>query len=390
VTKQSPKRIASVWCGIGLSLSAAAVAQDVPEPGAAQPPEHPVVDENGVDIQTQVLSYTHTYVSIGPPDHRGLQYTENSADQGGAGWFSFNSNLTDAFNNSDNTTTDFVVFGDYSDNFFNGTSDRGDGSWGSESALGYKDGTLVSFNQSLIQPDQFGFDTQTVGSITYHYAQADSIQYPDGVIVSIHYKVIPAAAGAFVYLRIQSVTTNTGYQLKYYYYSNDTTQLGLWIAPLRIVAINNAYEYCDPNADSCAVSASWPTMQFGGSLSNGVYERDITDAGGGQMRWQDNGQPQTYINLQTPESGSFSRLYTLAAFTDPINSNVLGGPVQKITQANVDGRVTNYGFSYSGQTATVTAAAALGDSRTYVTTATTPWLVHERTQREDAVRIRHL
>ncbi|MDB6107638.1 MAG: hypothetical protein JWO52_7637 [Gammaproteobacteria bacterium] len=365
MTKKSPKRIASVWCGIGLSLSALAVAQDVPQPGSAQPPEHPVQDENGVDVQTQVLSYTHTYVSIGPPDHRGLQYTENSATQGGAGWFSFNSYLTDAFNNSDNSTTDFVVFGDYSDNFFNGASDRGDGSYGSSGGLGFKDGAGVGFGQSLIQPDQNGFDSQTVGSITYRYLQADSIQYPDGVIASIHYKVILNGPARFVTLRIQSVTTNTGYQLKYYYYSDDPTQSGLWIAPIRIVAINNAYEYCNPDADSCAVSSSWPTVQFGASGSNGVYERDITDAGGGQMRLRYD-IPPTFMSLQTAESGALSRQYALANFNDPVNFNPLGGPVSKVTQASVDGRVTNYAFSYSGSTATVTAAAALGDTRTYV------------------------
>jgi YD repeat-containing protein len=368
VTKKSPKRIASVWCGIGLSLSALAMAQDVPQPGSAQPPEHPVQDENGVDVQTQVLSYTHTYVSIGPPDHRGLQYTENTAAQGGAGWFSFNSYLTNAFNNSDNSTTDFVVFGDYSDNFFNGTGDRGDGSYGSGGGFGYKDGTLVGFGQSLIQPDQNGFDSQTVGSITYRYLQADSIQYPDGVIASIHYKVILNGPARFVTLRIQSVTTNTGYQLKYYYYSDDPAKSGLWIAKAKVVAINNAYEYCNPDADSCALSSSWPTAQFAGSLSNGVFETDNTDAGGAQMRWRDDG-PQTYISLQTPESGTFSRQYTVANFNDPVNSNPLAGPVTKVTQASVDGRVTNYAFSYSGSTATVGAAAALGDSRTYVTTA---------------------
>jgi RHS repeat-associated protein len=54
--------------------------------------------------------------------------------------------------------------------------------------------------------------------------------------------------------RIQSVTNNRGYQLKYNYQSATSPMLS------SVTAINNGVDYCDPNADACAgFTQSWPT-----------------------------------------------------------------------------------------------------------------------------------
>ena len=369
--KKSSKRMASVWCGIALSLSAVGVAQGQNQPQTPPLPEYPVVDENGVDVQTQSVMYTHASISIGPADHHGLQWTHNSLSDSFYGYWNY------AVNDLDGTETDSVQFENFSAWFVNGVSDRGDGSAasGPGGRLVHKDGTAISFGHQLIY-DPSGSGTLTAvgpdSQTTYGYWMPDSVVYPDGVITTIHYRdelIYNKVLGdSYAFPRIQSVTSNTGYQLKYFYASDDSTQ-DAFSQLIKIVAINNAYEYCNPDADSCAVSSSWPSAQFAGSNSpsgsDTIFETDITDAGGGQVRSQSDAQA-TFVKIQTPESGAFNRQYTLSPVTDPINSGQYVVPLTKVTQAIVDGRVTNYAFSYSGTTATVTSTSPLGDTRTYV------------------------
>jgi YD repeat-containing protein len=117
------------------------------------------------------------------------------------------------------------------------------------------------------------------------YPRGGKIIYPSGFEVTLHRRNN----------RIQSVTTNTGLQLKYFYRSNalpsnpTPDDRSKFYHPSRIVAVNNAVEYCSPAADSCSFSQQWPSVTYTwpshseihsstGSAS-GVFK--ITDAEGG-------------------------------------------------------------------------------------------------------------
>src|SRR4029077_10756434 len=85
------------------------------------------------------------------------------------------------------------------------------------------------------------------------------ITSPEGRITTLTYK--SAVVGSVTYYRLQSVTRNDGLQLKYTYGSNappTSYPLGAWGQIATVTAINNAIDYCDPAADSCSLTQSWP------------------------------------------------------------------------------------------------------------------------------------
>lgn len=97
------------------------------------------------------------------------------------------------------------------------------------------------------------------------------VRYPDGRVITIK-------AGT----KTRSVSTNTGLQLKYEYGSDGSLT--------RITAINNAYTFCDPVADTCATSG-WPHATFAWSVSADVKGPTgepnvltVTDAGDAATR----------------------------------------------------------------------------------------------------------
>ena len=70
-----------------------------------------------------------------------------------------------------------------------------------------------------------------------------------------------------------------GLQLKYQYGPNWDLQ--------GVVAINNAYEYCDPNAAACAPSQTWPSSGYtwGSSSAGTDTVLTISDSGGRTTRY---------------------------------------------------------------------------------------------------------
>lgn len=89
------------------------------------------------------------------------------------------------------------------------------------------------------------------------------IAKPDGEIVTLTYKraqYTGAFGVVFYVVRLQSVSNNYGYMLKYSYRSNDPTSPDDWLTVASVAAINLATSYCDPIADACA--GSWPTVSY--------------------------------------------------------------------------------------------------------------------------------
>ncbi len=97
------------------------------------------------------------------------------------------------------------------------------------------------------------------------------IIYPDGRVLTYWY------ASDIPFLK--SITRSDGLQLKYTYgqMSNGEWEL------TGVTAINNAYEYCNPSADTCALQMTWPTATYsysGGTASSGGLTMTVTDAAG--------------------------------------------------------------------------------------------------------------
>lgn len=325
------------------------------------PPDHPQIDENGVDVQSQLLQYAHQDLSIGPADHHGLSYTLYYSSQS---WRdSFSNVLTDVEpGQGSGPETDSVAVGNHSETFSGAIPTQGDGSRLDGQSYYLKDGTVASFGHFV-----YGSTDPTTLTQTNAY-YADYLQYPDGVRLTFHYR--DDTGGGYQNTRLQSVTTNTGFQIKYYYQANtmtsDVASRAPWTTVTQVVAINNAVEYCDPNADSCALSNPWPQAQY--SLSgNYLYE---TDATGGQTRLTNT---PTSFAIKTPDSANDNRVYTIGLVYDPW----IGGQTAKVTQASLDGRVTNYVFSYSGtsHTTTVATSAPLSDNRTYTANMGVPGVI---------------
>lgn len=74
----------------------------------------------------------------------------------------------------------------------------------------------------------------------------------------------------------KSVTRNDGLQIKYNY--SGTTRISA-------VAINNAYEYCDPLADTCNLTMAWPTATYSRTGTEPGIVLTVTDALGRVTRY---------------------------------------------------------------------------------------------------------
>lgn len=78
----------------------------------------------------------------------------------------------------------------------------------------------------------------------------EKIEYSNGFTINI---VDESSDGE----RYRSVTTNTGLQLKFVFENPDVNPFHA-----KVIAINNAYEYCDPAAEICDLKMDWPTATF--------------------------------------------------------------------------------------------------------------------------------
>lgn len=178
-----------------------------------------------------------------------------------------------------------------------------------------RDGSKVTFKETA------GYPT---GNYTF--------EYPNGYTITVHtYDPGPGYRD-----RIQSVTTNTGLQLKYEYARNasptTSTQSYDFYHPTRITATNNATEYCNPSAHTCGVGSSWPEVSYSWPTYN--------QFNGDPAIPSDHGDVET--DFIVTDSGGRTTKYTHELFTQ----NVSGGApydrrVTKIVQNTSSGPVTS-------------------------------------------------
>ncbi len=250
-------------CGVTAMVVPAQLSAQLPPP-----PRNQFTDNNGVDVRTGNQSFSVPMLHIGPPGQFGLDLTYSAS--GG--------NLRDSFDNGYRSI--WLGSGYHSVNASFGESGGGISPQFStpESIIDEssthprfqrQDGSIVYFgNLVLHQLNSMGDGSEDT------YRLADSVVFADGVRWTLNYKTYsrPTAPD----YRLQSVTSNTGYQIKFIYASNTPGALG-WLQRTGAVGINMAVEYCDPIADTCSLQQQWPTAT---DAQVGTNERQMTNSAG--------------------------------------------------------------------------------------------------------------
>lgn len=238
------------------AFSSSALAQTVD-----LPPQETMRDGNDVDLLNSSYVPDGGQVSVGTEDS-GIVYKQT----GNAGLTNGNLLYTvtpGQYIYTVSLGTESKAFDRASDGTF--TSKGRDGSTLTESASGFvytgRDGTVVTFTK-------FYGSRRILGQSGYVGTQ---IVAPSGRVTTFTYKTYGTDG-----LRLQSVNSNTGHQIKLFYPSSTSGDV------TSVKAINTAFDYCDPAADACAsLTQPWQTVTVNRQTdANGAGTILRTDAGG--------------------------------------------------------------------------------------------------------------
>lgn len=283
----SAKLFAAVAAMLVVGAAGAAQAQSAKGP---QSPEHYTLDSNNIDVVQGTFNYSATDVTIGP-EQGGLAYTRISAGEtqrgnldglieveiagSGAGYEIY------AYTVSIGGQKTFFQILSTSSSTTTMTSQSKDGStltYNGSNAYTHVDasGTVRLFSTAYAMPyGAPGTPTAGLGG------QIVKMTTPDGTQTDWHYRT--ATLGTTNAYRIQSVTNTRGYQIKFEYAFNGTptttAQLTSFAELTSARGINNAVDYCDPNADTCSgFTETWPVATYAYSTTGSNKRVDVTNA----------------------------------------------------------------------------------------------------------------
>jgi len=304
---------------LALSLLLPSVARAItPVPA---PPIWQSVDANGVDMSRGYAVISSTDVSIGS-GVGAIAYSRTWVD---AGW---RDSLSATISGS--SANPVVSFGGTSESF----------TWtGSAFESAQANGGMlvqtssVSYVYTARDGTEIGFTSFYGDSLTRVVSNLGWVQYiakPNGVRWDFHYRGVtyctiygPMPGGAtcaslyqteLVSYRLQSVTNSSGYQLKLSYASNTMTNnlsdLAVWNTVSKVTALNRAVDYCDPVADSCSYSQTWPSVTYAltGDYISG--SETATDSGGHTTTYSFSGGDVTAIRFPGYSSDNITYTYS--------------------------------------------------------------------------------
>lgn len=287
------------------ALSCALLATTCLTAPAAAQSERRMIDENGVDLLTGALVSTETDVGIGAGQN-GLELRRTVTE--GADFIAHNwlTTISEAAG-SGGTALNVSTHGLSKTFNFNGVSAFVDVE---------QSGETLTFNHSSPNPDENAVFTDRNGTRTFfHYVSGASyygtrISHPNGYDVRLYWQYRPFCeydqgdidgdedyselVSCIWYGRLQSVTDNRGQQLKFTYAANLANGGSLyhidsyydWSRLASVAAINNAVEYCAPQADSCSLAQSWPTVTYSRSTDAGFPVLQVVQPGGRTWRYK--------------------------------------------------------------------------------------------------------
>jgi YD repeat-containing protein len=259
------------------------------------------IDDNGVDLFSGNVFWKVQDLAIGASGGRlSHTYTVGSASPD-----LFTYYVTSAYNvyapgTSQPVTAVRVAFEGSSELFYLNNSQ-----WLS---LNQRGSTLVKNSDSSYTYTRRDGSVATLNSPS---CGATTIAYPDGRVLTQTDKGVNLPAGvasaAGLYCRVQSVTRSDGLQIKYSYAFNGTPannqQYLQWAMPTSYTAINNAFAYCDPTADTCSLTGTWPTATYSSTSTT----LTITDSASRVTRFTLTAQGQI-ASIRLPTSASIDNL----------------------------------------------------------------------------------
>jgi YD repeat-containing protein len=313
--------------------------------------ERQAPDENGVDVISGRVSVPLRSITAGRPGEGGLTYASGWAD--GQYFDTFQAEISPQTPNQPMIVRIHGQAHRFTDNG-NGTfsSVDGDGSTlildGDSFTYTARDGTEFRFSQEL------GDD----GLTPLVHSRLSTITRPDGEVLTYHYRLEPG----YQYCtrpdkfdcnnlvdkgRVQSVTSNLGYQLKATYVS-DSPMMASFNSLLKVTAINNAIDYCNPAANACAgLTQQWPELTVAFTSSG----RTVT-----------NRLNQTVTIRETAQG--------VAGITSPANPSedltITYDSSGRVATLSKGGGTWTYSYSTSGSTRITTVTQPMGGSQVYV------------------------
>jgi hypothetical protein len=332
------KRLASAVCfgATTVVASSLAVSQMVGTSVLAAPPERVSLDDNNVDVLTGSVSLSFPLLSIGSGSY-GLQLVGYYNSQG-AWRDSFSGALTVTQVNGNTSVS--ASWGNDAWTFPgpSGSDISGDGAnLQPDPSLTFyqvtdRDGAVITY--SLLNTPQIPSCSNDGTTCTFYYFPTQAV-YPNGVIVTLNNRVYVGTPLWMV--RVQSVTNNAGYQIKFNYQSNDPTsgRTADWQTRGSAVAINNGVEYCDPMADTCSLSGNWPAATF----TNGSGTHTVTDALGRSTRFT---YGQTSVKIKTAASSTDNLQYVVQPFLDNVSGTLYDF---RVTSATIGSNTSNYAYA---------------------------------------------
>jgi YD repeat-containing protein len=272
---------------------------------AAPPPSQYNLDERGVDLITGALNLSTTEATVGPQDQGGMAFTRSYIASEG-----YRDNLTGTLEAEETCQegggcifTYTVSVGAYSTVFGNNLIPlTRDGSTLAQSGTNWiytaADGTVAVFDSTKL--------TQWPGLAQANGGLISTLTKPNGEQWTWHYRgalitvSTPSGPTPVTFWRVQSATNNLGYQLKAEYANNAPSgpaDISAFTTRTRVWAINNAVDYCDPNADACGgFTQPWQNV----AIAVRGTDMTTTDAIGRVTTWQFDGYG-VLQQLQSPD-----------------------------------------------------------------------------------------
>jgi RHS repeat-associated protein len=342
----------------GLAILCGLVWGAVANAQAVIAPPRPSVDGNGVNLVSGAPWIQATDIIIGNPGQGGLTLTRTSINGSSHQYYAVVWNLSDDGVNSHAT----VAIGDYREDFTKAdspstspyVSNQGTGATLTSTSTTWTytapDGTASVFSKSI---------TNVVGFTANAYITSQTL--PAGEIRTWTYVTVTQCLSNDCstnqpQTRLQSITNNLGYQIKFLYQFNGSPipvgQYG-WPVLVGAMGLNMAYDYCSPTATSCSTTYTWPSVTY----SSGVGGTFVTDQAGNVTTYTGNVPSGFGVQLPGDQSDIIDYLY--------------GGTTGQIAQVMRGTQVWNYAYTTTPTELTTTVTDPLNHVSTYVFDATT-------------------
>ncbi len=318
------------------ALASPALAQQDPD---ILPPVRSTVDGNGVDLSTGFMTANAPGISIGSGGES-LSYQRTLRTSSNGGSVAWSNPYEYAVYGGAGSSVQ-VAAGDRTINFtYNSTTHLyANGQGGGETltnsgaswTLTLADGTVVQMDPSAF--NQLADNWRYGGLVT---AVGNSIVFPNKEKWTLTYKQV-STGSMTSFVRLQSVKSSNGNMAKFEYADNSATYSYNWGSLTKVTLLNTAVDYCDPTADSCTFSTTWPNLVFTQDANFAV--RTVTDTLG------------RTTTLTANPSGPLIATRRPASSGDDVSITYGGGKVATLTS---DGRTWSYNWSTAGTILTAT------------------------------------